>query len=224
MTKPFGMNGYTSTFELESVFLKEVKNGRSNPFGKSEYLEALLYLSTIVNKQTNIVLENHINFMKWIKAQVLTCEDTLKWETPFGIEIQQHIYETVQIGLYSVLGMEKTTLNYRKEKDNVDPKKQAKAVVANYIHSIDASVVHFLACKADYDVTTIHDCFATQSPHAPKMHKELREIYHQIFNQDLTEKFKGELLKQTENTEVADSFELGTLDVSAINDCHYMFS
>jgi DNA-directed RNA polymerase len=120
--------------------------------------------------------------------------------------------------------MEKTTLNYRRDKDNVDPKKQAKAVVANYIHSIDASVVHFLACKADYDVSTIHDCFATQSPNAPKMHRDLREIYKNIFNQDLTEKFKGELLKQTENTEVADSFELGTLDVSAINDCHYMFS
>ena len=224
MTKPFGMNGYTSTFELESVFLSEVRNGRSNPFSKSEYLEALLYLSSVINKQTNIVLENHIKFMKWIKSVVLGCNDTLKWESPFGLEIQQHIHESVQIGLYSVLGMEKTTLNYRKEKDNVDPKKQAKAVVANYIHSIDASVVHFLACKADYDVTTIHDCFATQSPHAPKMHKELREIYHQIFNQDLTEKFKSELLKQTENTEVADSFELGTLDVSAINDCHYMFS
>jgi prolyl-tRNA synthetase len=56
------------------------------------------------------------------------------------------------------------------------------------------------------------------------MHRDLREIYKNIFNQDLTEKFKGELLKQTENTEVADSFELGTLDVSAINDCFYMFS
>jgi DNA-directed RNA polymerase len=224
MTKPFGMNGYTSTFELESVFLKEVKNGRSNPFGKSEYLEALLYLSTIVNKQTNIVLENHINFMKWIKAKVLTCPDTLKWETPFGIEIQQHIYETVQIGLFSVLGMEKTTLNYRKNTDKVDPKRQAKAVVANYIHSIDASVVHFLACKSDYDITTIHDCFATHSTHAPKMHKDLREIYHEIFNQDLTGKFKSELLNQSGNTEVTDSFELGTLDVSALNDCTYMFS
>jgi DNA-directed RNA polymerase len=223
MTKPFGMNGFTSTLELENIFLKQIREGRSNPFSKSEYLEALLYLSTVINKQTNIVLENHMNLMRWIKAHVQQIKDTLKWTTPFGIEVQQHICDSVSVGIFSVLGMEKTTLNYRKEKENVDPVKQSKAVVSNYIHSIDASVVHFLACKSDYDVTTIHDCFATQSPNAPKMHKQLREIYKDIFTEDLLLKFKGELTEQSK-LEAEDSFELGTLDVSALNDCRYMFS
>jgi DNA-directed RNA polymerase len=100
-----------------------------------------------------------------------------------------------------------------------------KAIVPNYIHSIDASVVHFLACKFDGDVSSIHDCFATQSPLAPKMHQQLTEIYQEIFNSDITERFKGEVAKQTGTDVLAcDSFDEGTLDVSLLKDCKYIFS
>jgi DNA-directed RNA polymerase len=222
MCKPFGMNGYTSMDVVEDVFKTKVMQGRTNPFDNSEYVEALLYLSNIINKSTNKVIEPHIDYMKWMKAIAFKCKEPLRWTSPFGLQVVQSICDWKQLAIYSFMGFQQIKLTNRKDIDEMRPNAMAKAIVPNYIHSIDASVVHFLACKSDYDVGTIHDSFATQSPNAPKMHNQLREIYKDIFSIDLIAKFKDEVSQQL-GTIPQDSFELGTLDVSAINDCEYLF-
>ena len=225
MCKPFGMNSYTSVEAVEDVFKKEVERGRVNPFSKEDYIEAFLFLSTCINRSTDEVLSRHVKFMRWLKQEVRKCNDTFKWTTPFGLEIHQHIQKVRRVAIKSVLGMQTTTINYNENVKGVDKTRMGKAIVPNYIHSIDASVVHFLACKFDGDVSSIHDCFATQSPLAPKMHQQLTEIYQEIFNSDITERFKGEVAKQTGTDVLADdSFDEGTLDVSVLKDCQYIFS
>jgi hypothetical protein len=56
------------------------------------------------------------------------------------------------------------------------------------------------------------------------MHQQLREIYQEIFSNDIGNKFNNEVATQTGTNELEDSIELGTLDVSALNDCQYLFS
>jgi hypothetical protein len=55
------------------------------------------------------------------------------------------------------------------------------------------------------------------------MHQQLREIYTEHFSDDLINKFKDEVEAQRD-CKLEDSPELGTLDVSALNDCQYIFS
>lgn len=222
MCKPFGMNGYTSMDVIEDVFKTKVLNGQTNPFSNNEYVEALLFLSQVINGATNKCIEPHLDYMKWMKSVARRFDKPIKWTTPFGLEVVQSVCEWKQLSVFSMMGFQKIKLTDRRNTDVMNENAMAKAIVPNYIHSIDASVVHFLACKSNYNVGTIHDSFATQSPNAPKMHNQLREIYKEIFSIDLIAKFKGEVNQQL-GTIPQDSFELGTLDVSAINDCEYLF-
>ena len=224
MCKPFGMNSYSSVDEVEDVFKREIRNGRVNPFSNTEYVEAMLYLATLINDVANWMLGKHITFMKKLKNQIRKCDKKFTWTSPFGLPIEQELVKKDNLYVKSVLNMQSIQVKYRRDNDLICPSQMAKAIVPNVIHSIDASVVHFLACKFKGDVSSIHDSFATQSPNAPKMHQQLREIYQEIFSNDIGNKFNNEVATQTGTNELEDSTELGTLDVSALNDCQYLFS
>ena len=162
--------------------------------------------------------------MKKLKNQIRKCDKKFTWTSPFGLPIEQELVKKDNLYVKSVLNMQSIQVKYRRDNDLICPSQMAKAIVPNVIHSIDASVVHFLACKFKGDVSSIHDSFATQSPNAPKMHQQLREIYQEIFSNDIGNKFNNEVATQTGTNELEDSTELGTLDVSALNDCQYLFS
>ena len=160
--------------------------------------------------------------MRWLK-EVARKEEKLSWTTPFGLEIVQALYSHTVVKLYSIVNMQHTVLNFNSKQKGICKTRMARAIVPNFIHSLDASVMMELACKSTYSMSCIHDSFATQSPNAPKMHRDLREIYQRQFSVDLVQKFKDEVEVQRECI-LEDSPGLGTLDVNALKDCEYIFS
>lgn len=222
MCKPFGMNGYTSKDTLEDAVVAKLKKGIGQPFSKQDYNEAMIYLASLINKEANKLIKPHIELMRWLK-EVARKEEKLSWTTPFGLEIVQALYSHTVVKLYSIVNMQHTVLNFNSKQKGICKTRMARAIVPNFIHSLDASVMMELACKSTYAMSCIHDSFATQSPNAPKMHRDLREIYQRQFSVDLVEKFKDEVEVQRECI-LEDSPELGTLDVNALKDCEYIFS
>lgn len=222
MCKPFGMNGYTSKDALEEAVVKKLKQGIGSPFSKEDYNEAMIYLASLINDKANALIQPHIELMRWFK-RIARTDEPLTWTTPFGLEIVQALYDQTIIKVHSILNMQNTILAFNNRQKGVSSKRMARAIVPNFIHSLDASVMMELACKSNYSIASIHDSFATQSPNGPKMHQQLREIYTEHFSDDLINKFKDEIEAQRGCT-LEDSPELGTLDVSALNDCQYIFS
>lgn len=222
MCKPFGMNGYTSKDALEEAVVKRLKEGLGSPFSKEDFNEAMIYLASLINDKANALISPHLELMRWFK-RIARTEEPLSWTTPFGLEIVQALYDQTIIKVHSILNMQNTILAFNSKQKEVSSKRMARAIVPNFIHSLDASVMMELACKSNYSIASIHDSFATQSPNAPKMHQQLREIYTEHFSDDLINKFKDEVEAKRGCT-LEDSPELGTLDVSALNDCQYIFS
>ena len=108
--------------------------------------------------------------------------------------------------------------------DEIDPKEQRKGITANFIHGIDAAVVHRLAYSMPYDMGFVHDCFISHACNARKVHQDVRKTYKNFFSIDLLAEFRCELLNQYPTAKLPDLPELGTLDVSQIDRAMYLLS
>ena len=106
----------------------------------------------------------------------------------------------------------------------IDPKGQTNAVTANFIHSLDASIVHQVANVVDFDAAYIHDCFVTHACNARAMNAIVRRTYSQTFNVDLLTEFRMEQINTNPEAELPSVPELGDLDVSAITQMKYLLS
>ena len=105
-----------------------------------------------------------------------------------------------------------------------DPKGQQDAVTANFIHSLDASIVHQVANVVDFDAAYIHDCFVTHACNARAMNAIVRRTYTKTFNVDLLTEFRMEQINTNPEAELPSVPELGDLDVSAITQMKYLLS
>jgi len=111
------------------------------------------------------------------------------------------------------------------ELDNkIDPKGQGNAVTANFIHSLDACIVHQVANEVDFDLATIHDCFVTHACNAKQIHGIVRRAYTKTFNVDLLTEFRMEQINNNPTAELPSVPELGDLDVSAVKRMKYLLS
>ena len=111
------------------------------------------------------------------------------------------------------------------ELDNkIDPKGQGNAVTANFIHSLDACIVHQVANEVDFDLATIHDCFVTHACNVRKCNTIVRQMYAKTFSVDLLEEFRVEQINNNPTVELPSVPELGDLDVTAVKRMKYLLS
>lgn len=117
----------------------------------------------------------------------------LSWQTPSGMWVTQakSIADRRQVsmrGFHLPDAVRRLTLLC--DRDEVDPKYHKQGIVANYIHSLDAS---HLACTLydwsklawrDKPVGAIHDCVMTRASCMPEMHKLLRENFSLMYEAD----------------------------------------
>ena len=81
--------------------------------------------------------------------------------------------------------------------DKISKRLTSQAVVPNYIHSLDSSVLQLATVKAkDMGVdnfSMIHDSFGVVAPDVAIMAKALREAFCEIYEEDVLKKFADEM-------------------------------
>ena len=140
-------------------------------------------------------------------------------------------YECRIKGKFRIKGIKSTNpiavgdyVDFDLETDEIDPKAQRRSVTANFIHGIDAAVVHRLAYDMKFDMGFVHDCFISHASNARKVHQDVRKTYKNIYAIDLLKEFRCELINNNPTAELPDLPELGTLDVSQIDRAMYLLS
>ena len=66
------------------------------------------------------------------------------------------------------------------DKPAIAKKKATNAVTANFVHSIDAAHLQFVALAADREginLVTVHDCFGATAPQAARLNEIIREEF-----------------------------------------------
>ena len=105
----------------------------------------------------------------------------LRWTTPLGLPVI-HCYHEPKIKIISVSlkGRRRRVKLALGDKPGIAKKKATNAVTANFIHSIDAALLQFIALAADregIDLVTVHDCFGATAPRAARLNAIIREEF-----------------------------------------------
>ena len=220
MNKPYGQ----SYFHVLQGFLYAI--GDNHPFEEGEQIDAINYLAKQFNDIAREVLVSLGRVHQFLRgcAHAIGNKE-MKWTTPIGFKVIQNMTKTKLVRVQSVVEDVKLELSYNIDLDEVDPRQQKKCITANFIHGLDASVVHRVAHSMTFDMGFVHDCFISHASNARKVHQNVRETYKEFFGSiDLLKEFRCELQNHHPTVELPELPELGDLDVTAIDRAMYLLS
>jgi DNA-directed RNA polymerase, mitochondrial len=113
----------------------------------------------------------------------------LRWTTILGLPII-NVYHKPDTRDYTVplRGRRRHITLTVGDKPDIDPKQAADAVTANFIHSLDATLLHMVAvaaAKEGIEIVTVHDCFGCIAPHAARLNEIIREEFVRLHKHNL---------------------------------------
>ena len=116
----------------------------------------------------------------------------LRWTTPLGMPVINCYHEPVFADIPVYLdGRRRRAKFIVGDKKEVWEECAGKGAAANFVHSADAALLHFvaLACaKAGISLVTVHDCFGALAPRAGQLNEILGE---QLFSPARSPRYGG---------------------------------
>ena len=219
MNKPYGQ----SYFHVLQKFLHEI--GDNHPFRDGEQIDAINFLAEQFNTVAREVLVSVDRVHKFLRACAGGMGNKeLSWTTPFGFKVIQKMTTHKRMLVRTIINNIQTQIKATEALDDIDPREQKNCITANFIHALDATVVHTLAYAMTYDMGFVHDCFISHACNARKVHQDVRKTYKNIYAIDLLKEFRCELITTNPTADLPDLPELGTLDVSQIDRAMYLLS
>jgi len=218
MRRPYGGFGFNDVNILMPIYEAQVEKSY-RPFDKGEMIPALGYLSRLINQEVDKLIPKEMELMKWLKS--LYRDGALSWSAPYGHTV------TINIATYKKVRF-KTVVNgvsdscFILEPEGVNVKKIRRAFIANYVHSIDASILHRVAEQMEFDIGFVHDSFCCHAPHINSLKRSLLKTYEEIFSRNLLDELSQQV-SITQETERIAPPQFGTLDVSQISRCKYVY-
>jgi len=139
------------------------------------------------------------------------------WHTPiYNIPVFQAVYKANMVRVQTVLG----TLSIHEFTDEVKRQKQLSSIAANYIHSIDATILMYVVDHIGADIGTIHDCFLVHPNEGENVRDCYKEGFIQVMKADPLKLFAEELDPEGE-VEIP---YVGDLDLEEVYDSQYIIS
>ena len=168
--------------------------------------------------------------MKWIEKEVsnyfLTCDSkpkSLYWKTPEPIyfEVVQHLQKTdtrtVQLHL---LGKCQIEIAY--DLDDPSLVKHKAATAPNFIHSLDANLLHRSALQFNAPIALIHDSVLCRATDMTMLSCIVRENYAKLFSKDILGEFARAIGAKTPPP-ITDSKSENYLEPCEVIDSTYFF-
>ena len=148
------------------------------------------------------------------------------WTAPSGFPVSQRymvqVARKVQAGKTDGV---KTSFVLLDDTGKVDGTRQASGIAPNIVHSYDAAhmtlTVERLAREEGVlDFALVHDSFGVHASHMPAMQRVLREVFLEIYSEDVPATLAAELMYHDE-TECP---QLGTWEPESVLEADYFFS
>ena len=232
MTKAYGLTEYSCRQYVLDWFEDKIHaDDCPSPFCEKDYYKAVHYLSSMVWKAIEEILDLPKQCMDWFKevAGIVSAEGRpLQWTTPSGFVVKQDYRKLKESKISTWITGQAIHVNFKEDTESISVVKQKNGVSPNTIHSFDSALLHKVVCKANesdvYDFCMIHDSFGTHSNKAHILADAIRSEAVEMFTPDLLSEWLSEIKEQNPDLEFPDPPAYGTADISLIRDSPYFFS
>jgi DNA-directed RNA polymerase, mitochondrial len=113
----------------------------------------------------------------------------LRWTTLAGLPVINRYHEPEIEPIPVPLNARRRRFNFVVgHKEDIDAKKAANAVTANFVHSVDATHLQAVAIEAaagGIDMVCVHDCFGCIAPHAWRLKLAIHVKFVQLHRHNL---------------------------------------
>ena len=233
MTWSYGLTRYSCRQYITDWFEEKIHaDNCPSPFGVKDYYKAIHYLSEIVWRSIEEILDLPKQCMDWLQAvsRVVSRENkAINWVTPSGFPVKQGYTKTKTSKIRTYLSGEVVHVNYKGNKQQLDVNKNALGISPNFVHSIDASLLHKTvnhSCneKGIYDFSVVHDSFGTHSNKAAMLGDSIRDQAVELFQDDLLLDFLNQIKQKHPTLDFPDPPQYGSADITQIRNSPYFFS
>ena len=183
--------------------------------------EELTEVVNAVYKSMDAIVPGPMQVMRWIKKHVgqyiRNGGTEVEWETPSGFIVnQQRSKKIVQRVQLQLLG--NVTIRLDQGQGTPCPLRHQSSTAPNFIHSLDASILHCSFQQFDGPFTVIHDSVLARAGDMGTLNSLVRETYTGIFTSDCWLTRFGEIIRATEPPPI-----VGTLDPKVVQESTYFF-
>ena len=173
--------------------------------------------TTLVHESIYEIVQGARAGQLYLKEVVGKLKEPAMWHTPiYNLPVYQALFKSKDMRIQTVLG----TLSILEVSDEPKRQKQLASVAANFIHSIDATILMWVVHHISGDIGTIHDCFLVH----PNLGEEVRDKYKEGY----VEVMKADPLKMfSEELDPEGTIEIpyvGDLDLEEVYDSEYIIS
>lgn len=233
MTTPYGCTDYSKQHYV-TEWMHSVVKGKSfesTPFTEGRTYGATTFLAELITTALADVVSAASEAMTWLREVAKIASDHgvhLRWTAPSGLKVQQR-YAKSKSRLVQLHCRRAIKIWLRDQTDAVDSSKSANGLCPNYVHSLDAAAAALTVNRAALEGVTgfqfIHDSFGCHAADMPTLSRVLREVYCDIFSDDLLGKFRQEAYTQLPSgVELPEPPHLGSLKVSGLLQSKYFFA
>lgn len=203
----------------------------SPPFDDSIRYAATGYLAKLVWRGINEVLDKPKECMSWLhqcSKIVSRTGQAINWESPSGFPVHQFYPNTIGRKVSSNIYGKGVHIYFENDLDTVSPRLQRQGIAPNYVHSVDAAMLHLSVIEANkshdiYDFSMIHDSYGTHSNKCPAFRDALRNVFANTFKRDLLSEFKAQV-EENANVTLPDLPTFGNLNTEEVRHSTYFFS
>ena len=226
MTIPYGCTQYRAT-----DIICEWYWGCNSGLFEGRLRKSAGYLaSTLISVFYNLY-PKFKELMLYLEGMGKGMEAPLKWSSPSGYPVLQYYRKTKTKRVKSLLFGRIRAFNYNDETEEIDKAKMGRAFIPNFIHSLDAAVMHIAVARLkDVEcVGAVHDCFATHAADVPQLLEVLRDANADVFGCDpvvFWEKiFSLKPLEKQALEDIVDDFSSmsGDLVIDEVRESEYMY-
>jgi DNA-directed RNA polymerase len=111
----------------------------------------------------------------------------------------------------------------KENQKKVHQSKQRLSVAPNFIHSIDASILHLALSEFDGSVVGVHDCFGTHVTDLSDLAEKIKLAMLNIFKVDQLLNYKESISQLDTSISLPNSFNRGGFDTGQLLSANYLF-
>lgn len=226
MTIPYGGTRYSTQRAAEEwVRTKKSKFGEVRE-AKDVWPMVFMFASEI-QKIVAKLLPRAVECMKWmtkVAKDSASKSHSLSWVSPSGFVVVQPYMKSKSITVKTSLAGSCRFFMLREDSEKlVDVEKQYTSIAPNFIHSLDASVVHIAFSNLNFPALAIHDCYGAHANNMDCLTKNVKEAFVKVFSTNNLQLFKTSISNPNKEISTATRFDLGSFEPCLIREATYTF-
>ena len=231
MTLPYGATLYGFGQQIEEAAIAQA-NKNDQLWEDQSIRKRVMWMAKRVSHAIAKVVPDAASTMSWLRSmagKVAATNTPLSWISPCGFLVHQSYFlqqsrtvKTTIAGEFRYVALNESIPG------QVSVRRQTNAVAPNFVHSLDASIMHKTVNKcSDFPMVTIHDCFGCHASNVDELLRQTKEAFIEVFETcqltDFQHQLNG-LLPEEERLETnIEMMDFGDFAIAKIRDASYLF-